>query len=390
MIDYVINHSAADNPLFINSKASNANPYRDWYVWQGLKPSGWSIYGNDPWRGSAGNYYFAPFWDQMPDFNLVNPSVVAWHQDNLRFWLNRGVDGFRFDAVGNLVENGPSAWENQPQNYTLLRNVRQLMDGYAQRFLVCEGPSDSFGYTGACGSAFAFNNNANLIAAAKGDPAAVQRVADFPKTEPAGISTMLSNHDSFAGQRPYDQFGGNLAQYKLAAATYLLQPGTPFIYYGEEIGMAGAATLSGDPKLRTPMSWTASGGFTSGEPYRAAAANVATFNVAAEQTDPASLLSFYKAMLGLRKRFASIAAGAYENAAASGSAISFQRHLGSERTLVVVNYGSGTATVSVGGLPANASLASAYPGGGADLAAGADGSAAVTLPAQSLRVFSVR
>jgi len=187
----------------------------------------------------------------MPDFNLLNPAVVTWHQDNLRFWMNRGVDGFRVDAVGNLVENGASAWENQPQNYNLLRDARQMMNGYAQRFLVCEGPSDPSGYTAACGSAFAFNNTANLIAAAKGDTNAVQRVAAYHQGAASGISTMLSNHDSFAGQRLYDQVNGNLAQYKLAAATYLLQPGTPFIYYGEEIGQAGASALSGDAKLRT-------------------------------------------------------------------------------------------------------------------------------------------
>ena len=177
VIDYVFNHSAAQNPLFVQSRSGASNAYRDWYLWTGLKPGGWSIYGNDPWRGSTGNYYFAPFWDQMPDWNLRNASVVAYHHDNLRFWLNRGVDGFRFDAVGNLVENGASAWENQPENFALLRNVRNLMNGYTQRFLVCEGPSDPFGYTAACGSAFAFNNTGNLIAAAKGDAAAMARVA---------------------------------------------------------------------------------------------------------------------------------------------------------------------------------------------------------------------
>ncbi len=394
VVDYVMNHSAAANPIFVNSKSSATDTYRDWYLWSGVKPSGWSIYGNDPWRGSPGNYYFAPFWDQMPDWNLLNPGVVAYHHDNLRFWLNRGVDGFRFDAVGNLVENGPSAWENQPQNYALMRDVRSLLDGYARRFLVCEGPSDPFGYTTACGSAFAFNNYSggvnNLIAAAKGDAAAAQRVADFPKTAPTGMSTMLSNHDSFAGQRPYDQFVGNLAQYRLAAATYLLQPGTPFLYYGEEVGMAGAATLTGDAKLRTPMSWTAAGGFSTGTPYRAAAANQATFNVAAEQADPNSLLAFYKAMLALRRDLPSIARGSYENAAASGAAISFQRAYGGERTLVAINYATTAATLAVSGLPANAALAAAWPAGAADVGADAGGQASVALPAQSVRVYRVR
>jgi alpha-amylase len=389
VMDYVINHSAAQHPAFVNAKLASSNPYRDWYLWQGLKPSGWNIYGNDPWRGTVGNWYFAPFWDQMPDWNLLNPKVVAFHHDNLRFWLNRGVDGFRFDAVGNLVENGPGAWENQPQNSPLLQGARTLMNGYAQRFLVCEGPSAPFRYTTDCGSAFAFNNTANLIAAAKGDAAAVQRVADFWKSAPGGMSTMLSNHDSFAGDRAYNQFAGNLAQYKLAAATYLLQPGTPFIYYGEEVGMA-RGSQGGDAGLRTPMSWTAStanAGFTSGTPYRSLSGNVGSFNAAAQQADPDSLLAFYKAMLALRKGRPSVAAGSYEGVVVNNALLSFQRASGGERTLVVVNYGSSAAALPATAAAAGATLAGLYPAGGGTTTF--DGSN-ITVPAQSVRVYDLK
>ncbi|MBL8353041.1 MAG: DUF3459 domain-containing protein [Burkholderiaceae bacterium] len=392
ILDYVINHSAARHPLFVNSAAGSDNAYRDWYVWRSPKPGGWNIYGGDPWHAYGGSSYFAAFWDQMPDFNLRNAAVATWHQDNLRFWLNRGVDGFRFDAVGNLFENGAGAWENQPENYALLGGMRAVIDGYANRFLVCEGPSDPAGYTTACGSAFAFGRNGDIIAAAKGDAAAVQRVADHPRTAPAGLSTMLSNHDSFAGQRAYDQFGGNLAQYKLAAATYLLQPGTPFIYYGEEIGMAGG-NLSGDPRLRTPMSWsgdTTNAGFTTGTPYRTVSANVAGFNVAAQQSDPGSLLAHYQAMLALRRTYPSIARGSYDNVSASGSVMSFERRLSGERTLVAINYGGSATAAAVSGLPANAVLANAHPAGAADAAADPAGQASVVLAAQSVRVFSIR
>ncbi|CAG0966331.1 partial alpha-amylase, partial [Gammaproteobacteria bacterium] len=73
IIDYVMNHSAAQHPAFVNARAATDNPYRDWYVWQASRPSGWSIYGNDPWHPGGTGYYFAGFWDQMPDFNLLNP-----------------------------------------------------------------------------------------------------------------------------------------------------------------------------------------------------------------------------------------------------------------------------------------------------------------------------
>ena len=238
--------------------ARHGNAYRDWYVFQASQPQGWNIYGGDPWRSGTGGYYFAPFWDQMPDFNLQNAAVVGWHHDNLRFWLNRGVDGFRFDAVGNLVENGPGAWENQPENYTLMNGVRQLVGRLraALHGLRRPGRPDRLPAT-ACGSAFAFGHQGDVINAAKGNTRRHRRGGRAtsrprrPACPPCCPTTTASPASAL-----WDQLGGNQAQYRLAAATYLLQPGTPFIYYGEEIGMAGAANLSGDPRLRTPMSWT--------------------------------------------------------------------------------------------------------------------------------------
>src|SRR5205814_3220090 len=133
-------------------------------------------------------------------------------------------------------------------------------------------------------SAFAFNLNYTLKSAAKGSGAA-DILAGFPLGHPiASLATLLSNHDPFAGDRPYTEFKGNEQQYKLAAATMLTLPGIPFIYYGEEVGMSnnaayGAQTYNQDWKLRTPMSWTADGitaGFTTGVPFRKPADNVAT------------------------------------------------------------------------------------------------------------------
>ncbi len=392
IVDYVMNHSAAQHPAFVNANSSSGNAYRNWYVFQASQPQGWSVYGGNPWRSGNGGYYYAPFWDQMPDFNLKNADVVSFHHDNLRFWLNRGVDGFRFDAVGNLVENGPGAWLNQPENYTLMNGVRQLVGSYSQRFMVCEGPDDPIGFAQptACGSAFAFGHQTDLINAARGNTSAIASVANYFATAPAGMSTMLSNHDSFAGQRLWDQLGGNAAQYRLAAATYLLQPGTPFIYYGEEIGMAGAsANIGDDPKLRTPMSWAgdAKAGFTTGTPFRALSANAASNNVAAQSADPNSLLSFYKAVIAVRRAHPSLMAGTHAAATASGTTLSFQRVQGNERAVVMINYGTAAANVTATGLPANAALVNAFPASGTDAASDANGSTTVSVPAQSVRVF---
>ena len=392
ILDYVMNHSAAQNPLFVNSSAAADNALRDWYVWSAGHPAGWSIYGSDPWHAAGSGWYFGAFWDQMPEFNLLNPAVVGYHQDNLRFWLNRGADGFRFDAVGNLVENGPTQWLNQPQNYALMGGVRKLLAGYSQRYMVCEAPDDpaGFGAANACGSAFAFGHQNDIVAAAKGSSTAVKSVANYFATgQGSNQGTLVSNHDSFAGDRLYDQVGGNLAQYRLAAATYLLQPGIPFVYYGEEIGMAGGAGLSGDARLRTPMSWTGNAaGFTSGSPFRSVSANIGRFNVEAQAADPASLLAFYKSLLALRKASAALARGSYEVPVVEGSVLSFQRKLDKQRALVVLNYGSTGTTVSLGGLPLNRALASAWPGADVVLNTGADGTARFPASAQSVTVFT--
>jgi len=390
IMDYVLNHSAAQNPMFVNAKSATDAQFRNWYIWSSSKPTGWNIYGNNPWYSAGGAYYFAGFWDQMPDFNLRNADVIAYHQSSMRFWLNRGVDGFRFDAVGNLVENGPSAWEGQPENYTIMSNVKTLLDGYAKRYMVCEAPIDPQGFSTACGSAFAFGHNYDIVNAAKGSTSAVQSVADYFKTAPTGMATMVSNHDTFAGQRLYDQVSGNLAQYKLAAATYLLQPGVPFIYYGEEIGMAGASSLSGDWKLRTPMSWTASttnAGFTTGTPFRAVSGNVAQFNVAAEQSDAQSLLAYYTKLIALRRGEPALARGSYENVAVSGTVMSFARRLNGQAVRVVINYGTQASSVGLSNLAANGSLSSLFPSTGTTLQADAGGVVQVAAPAQSVQVF---
>jgi glycosidase len=391
IVDYVMNHSAALNPLFVNSEDSSSNPYRDWYVWSAAHPTGWTIYGNDPWRQGSTGWYFAPFWDQMPDFNLLNQAVVDYHHDNLRFWLNRGVDGFHFDAVGHLVEHGPGAWDNQPENFAIMGDVRTLVGGYQRRYMVCEDPPRSWDMAAptACGAAFAFGHNYDLVTASSGDAAAIQAVASYFSTAPAGMATLVSNHDWFAGRRLYDQVGGDLARYRLVAATYLLQPGTPFIYYGEEIGLAGAANLSGDWQLRTPMSWTGDtvrAGFTTGTPFRDLSANVATFNVAAETGDAGSLLGFYKAMIALRKGRPSLARGDYTPTVAA-NALAFTRTSGAEGTLVVLNYGTAAAALAVAGLPPGATLQPLWPAGGGAIEVGGTGQVSVNVPARTVLVY---
>lgn len=366
ILDYVMNHSANTHPAFINASDTTTNAYRNWYVWKESAPTGWNIFGNNPWYSTKNGAYFAAFYSGMPDFNLRNQAVIEYHQNNLRFWLNRGVDGFRFDAVGNLIENDAGNWESQPESIALMGKIQENIQQYDNRFIVCEAPGNplAFAASSACGNAFAFKHNYDIVNAAKGQTTAIQAVADYFNSAPLTIATMVSNHDEFAGARLWDQVNGNIAQYQLATATYLLQPGTPFIYYGEEIGMAGASSLSGDAKLRTPMSWNnhpINAGFSNSAPFRALSSNVSTQNVTSESQDPSSLLQFYKNLIQLRKLRPSLNQGDYKNPVVTGKVLSFQRLAGNETSWVLINYGAEETTISLKNLSTNTKLSSVYP-----------------------------
>lgn len=391
IIDYVINHSSDKHPLFLNASSSKLNAQRDYYVWQDTAPTGWSIFGSNPWYNAGTGYYLGAFWSGMPDFNWKSDKVRTFHHDNLRYWLNLGVDGMRFDAVGNLVENSATAWNSQPESHAVMNAVQSLIKGYDKRYLVCEAPDapQAFGASTSCGSAFAFDLKDAILKAVKGDVAAVATVSDYFKTAPVGMATFLANHDSFAGDRVWNQLGGDVAKYKLAAATYLLLPGTPFIYYGEEVGMASGSGLAGDAALRSPMSWTdKSSGFSSGTPFRAMAGNLASQNAASQVGVDGSLHSFYKAMLGLRNSWPSLSTGSYQFPFASGSVLGFQRHAGSEKALVLINYGTAPSTVALTNLPTSITGSSGY-GNAGSLITTAAGTASLTVPAQSVQVYKL-
>jgi alpha-amylase len=314
IIDYVINHSASTNPLFLDASTSSANNKRDWYVWEPNQPVGWNTFAGDPWRNNGNGWYYGVFSSQMPDFNLRNPDVVEYHKDNLRFWLNKGVDGFRFDAVSVLFENGSSEWEDTPDNHTLLGEMQALIDSYNKRYIVCEAPALPADYAAAtsCGRAFAFQVPGAILNSARNSTVDSSFVDQLNLARTDFMPLILSNHDSFAGDRIWNQLNGNQEQYKLAAASYLLAARTPFTYYGEEIGLAGAAGLSGDAALRTPMSWTSdpnNAGFSAVMPFRELSANSTTQNVELESADGTSLLAYYGELMTLRNSFPVIGAG---------------------------------------------------------------------------------
>ena len=410
IMDYVVNHSADRHPFFAQALRDPKSPFRAWYEWRDAKPEGWDIWGKDPWFSTPAGSYLGTFGADMPDFNLRHAPAVAYHQDSLRFWLNRGLDGFRLDAVPHLIENNARDWNDQPESRRLTAELVRGVHRYPGRYVVCEATAEPRDYAQPqlCGGAFAFGLEKDLAPAARGDAEAIARVAAFYRTAPHTLASFVSNHDQFAGRRLWDQVAGDERAYRLAAATYLLLPGTPFIYYGEEIGMAGAKDLSGDPAIRGPYSWTGEperAGFSTARPYRALASNQATHHLQAQLRDPASLWHFYKNVLQLRNSRVSIARGSYEWPQAEGQRMAFQRRHGHEHTLVAFNYGREAAPLVLQGVQPGQRLRVLMPAGamtGAVTAAapsaatptsasfvtvGADG--ALMLPAQSVQVFAL-
>ncbi len=326
IIDYVMNHAASTNPLFLDASTEASNDKRDWFVWEDTKPQGWNTFAGDPWRNNGNGWYYGIFSALMPDFNLQNPDVVEYHKDNLRFWLNKGVDGFRFDAVGVLFENGAADWEDQPENHALLGELQALIGSYGKRFLVCEAPASPADYAAAssCGRAFAFGQQGAILDSARSGALSTGFAGHLQDANADRMPLFLSNHDSFAGDRVWNQLNGSVTAYKLAAASYLLAARTPFTYYGEEIGMANADSLSGDHALRTPMSWTPdalTAGFSTVTPFRELSANVATNNVQTEEGDADSLLEYFRGLYQVRAAYPVIASGALDLQVSGGERI---------------------------------------------------------------------
>lgn len=348
IVDYVINHSSASHPFFESARDLRDSPYRDWYIWSATQPEDWNTFAGDPWRQDNTGWYYGVFDSSMPDFNLRNPKVVDWHMDNLKFWLNRGVDGFRFDAVGVLFEEDALRWENLSENHALMRNVRTLLDQYDKRYMVCESPSDpgAFGSNDSCSGSFAFGLHKQIVNSVKFGKVSSDFYYLLKKFPMKNMATMLANHDGFAGVRLIRQFSGNEREYKMAAATLLTLPGIPFIYYGEEIGLGMSPEQHyEDQEIRGPMSWTSdekNAGFTTyKKPFRPLVDNVATHNVADQDKNPDSLLNYYRMMIKLRTAEPALSIGDMTvlEAGKDKSVLAFQRRHENDTLIVLLNYG---------------------------------------------------
>jgi alpha-amylase len=309
-------------------------------------------YWTDPWKPVKGGegLYYGVFDTSMPDWNLRNPKVVAYLKDSMRFWLNKGVDGLRLDAVTMLLEDGKASYFNNPGNAALIMDLRKAMDEYDNRYLICEASEGRELYLEAC-SAFAYGVQQHLIDGIKKGVVAKEVITllQDPKLDLAPLA--LQSHDSYVGDRLINQFGVNGGDnYRVAAAIATLVSATPFAYYGEEIGMSNGG-VHNDPGLRSPMSWTGdtkTTGFTTGKPYRDVAINVAGNNVAAQENDPDSLLAYYTSLYKVRQTYPVIATGAFTLLSKAGDPyLAFSRTDKRQQAVVIANVSAEPQTVMV-------------------------------------------
>jgi alpha-amylase len=297
VVDFEANHTSSEHPWFKDALAGG--PHRDWYIWSKDDP-GWPnpIGAGDPWRSSAAGFYYALFWEGMPDLNLRNPAVTDALDGAARFWLDAmGVDGFRIDAARHLIEDGPAAQVNTPETRAWLAAFRDVVhEDRGDAITIgevndAERTSGSYTTDGSLDMSFDFEIGPAIANAVSHGDAGSLLLSEtgVGKAYPnGGAATFLSNHDQ---TRIMTQVHGDAGVAAQSAATLLTGPGTPFIYYGEEVGMTGDKP---DEHIRTPFAWTAAGpgyGFTTGTPWEPFGDDPAAANLATEASDPASLFS---------------------------------------------------------------------------------------------------
>jgi alpha-glucosidase len=398
ILDYVPNHSSDQHPWFVESRASRDNPKRDWYIWRDPAPDSGPP---NNWRGTfggsartldpaTGQYYYHAYLPEQPDLNWRNPQVQQAMLDVLRFWLDRGVDGFRIDALRQLIKD--DQWRDNPPNpdytpdqgpyhallpvYTtdrpellaLIGMMRRVSDSYPERLLIGELylPIERLvRYYGVDNMGVQLPFNFHLIFTPWQAQAIAALIDAYERALPAGgwPNWVLGNHDQ---HRLATRIGA--AQARVAALLLLTLRGTPTLYNGDELGMIDVAIppdrvqdpwernvpglgLGRDPE-RTPLQWSAepNAGFTAGAPWLPIADNYQSVNIAAAQADPHSLLMLYQRLLALRKRSPALTDGAYIPVAAPGDLLAYVRETDDQRFLVVLNLGHDPAALDLADL----------------------------------------
>ncbi len=355
LVDMVLNHSSSAHPNFQAALHDTTSPYRAWYRFAPA-PLGKGPHGGDDWHRSPvrDEYYYGVFWSGMPDLNYQTAAVRDEAMKIATFWLrDMDVDGFRLDAVPYLVEEG-TCLMGCPGTHAFLHEYAAHVDSVKPgAYTVGEawGNIDHMMpyYPDQLTSYFGFELADSLLSAVRTGSAAglLTGFLRLQDTLPAyRWSPFLSNHDQ---TRVMTALGGDVARARIAATLLLTLPGLPFVYYGEEIGMTGDKP---DPRLRTPMQWSARPGlgFTSGTAWESAQPDSLITTVAAQDADPGSLLNLYRRLIHLRRENEALAVGKLVPLSATSSqVVAYLRRTGNHAVLVVANLGAtAVSRVSIG------------------------------------------
>jgi maltose alpha-D-glucosyltransferase/alpha-amylase len=395
--DLVMNHTSDQHPWFQASRSDPDGPFGDFYVWSDTDdryPEARIIFvdtekSNWTWDAERGQYYWHRFFSHQPDLNYDNPAVQDAMLEVLRFWLDIGIDGFRLDAVPYLFVRDGTNGENLPETHAYLRRVRSEVDArYADKVLLAEAnqwPSDVVEYFGdfdsggdECHMAFHFPLMPRIFMA-------VRRESRYPISEimaqtpkiPANCQwgIFLRNHDELTLEMVTDEerdymyseyakdprmkanigirrrlaplLDNSRDQMELFTSLLLSLPGSPVLYYGDEIGMGDNIYLGDRDAVRTPMQWSPdrNAGFSTCDPARLylpvlmdAVYGYQALNVEAEMRQTDSLLWWTKRMVDIRKRHPVFGLGTYEELGASNpSVLAYVREFGDDKVLCVAN-----------------------------------------------------
>ena len=392
--DLVLNHTSHEHPWFVESASSRTSEKRSWYLWHdgapGARPrppNNWmAAFGGSAWEWdpTTRQFFLHSFLKEQPDVNWREPGLQEAMWDVIRFWLDLGVDGFRLDVVNwflkdDRLRDNPSrllgfrAYErqrhlydrNRPDTIDLMRRIRATVDAYPDRVTVGEvytpapgDPALAASYYGdGSGLHMAFNFAFLYSPWRAGAFArAVDRWEGLLGTD-LWPNYTLSNHDQLRAFGRYGRGGHAEARARVAAAMLLTLRGTPFLYYGEEIGMTNGRIPrrrrrdpvgkrywpfnAGRDPSRTPMQWDASrhAGFSTAEPWLPMNRDAAVKHVAAQEADPGSLLHWYRELIGVRQAEWALRAGSYTRLSAGhGPILSYLRQVGEERVVVHLNF----------------------------------------------------
>ena len=388
IVDFVPNLCSYWHPWFQDAIASSEASKRNWFIWSETDPGYLGPWGQQVWwsttEAGTTSYYYGLYGQYTPDLNYLNSDVVGEMENVVRFWLQQvGVDGFRIDSAKHIIEEGQlqentnlthNFWKNWRLNFKNT-NPDAISIGEVMEGATC-GTVDLAKYVQGDELDAVFNfylGWAILDSLNSGTTTSfINSITESANLIPIGqISPMITNHDL---SRVMSQLGSSIPKAKAAASLMLTSPGTPFIYYGEEIGMEGSLP---DIYVRFPMQWSGgpNAGFTTGTPWPLPGfpwppSNYTTVNVAAQTSDPDSLLSYYRRLISLRNNHIALRVGGFNNITTNNNAVyAGLRFHTSEAIVAIVNMSSSpvtdcTLSLTSGPLPQGEYLVSPLMGGG--------------------------